>query len=177
MDTDFFLAFFVGFIASAGAVVFVLIKLMKVRKPSEAELNAAGLPPLPQTPPSGQGLLYVLRPSRFGFAISFGINLDDRTAAGEVAKFKGHQYVAIPIEPGRHTLFVKTLENAAEAPFEIQAGQAVGFLVTPTWGAIVAHAKIEALDERAARFYAHGLSQGSYGRAPANGVRYSPAPH
>ena len=168
MDMSFFVAFAFGFAISLGLVLALVFALMKVRMPSEATMSSPSLPAFPVSPEPGMAVLYVLRPSRFGFAIPFGIHVDDRLAPGEVAKIRGHQYVAVPLSPGQHALFVKTLENCAEAHIDVAPGQTVAFMANPTWGAVLARVNLTALDPRAARFFAAKLSRVSPKRvAPA----------
>lgn len=156
-ETTFYIGIAVLLTALVPFIVF-FVRYLSEPNPTRAQLDSPALPSFPERPPPGMGMIYILRPSRLAMAVKYGIRLDDRTAAGEIAKLGVRRYVAVPVTPGAHTLFAATLEKNDEMPFEIEEGQTLAFIARPGFGAVLQTARLVPMDERAARFHVGRLA-------------------
>jgi len=69
-------------------------------------------------PPTGKALVYIVRPSTFGFLLSFVITCDKKT----VGVTKGKNFLYTILDPGTH-LFESKSETATEMHLEVEAGK------------------------------------------------------
>lgn len=80
------------------------------------------------TPPEGKALVYVVRPSWFGFAINFKVYFNDTY----IGKTKGKRFLYTVLDPGTYHVISKA-ENKSEVSLNAEPGkiyylkQSVGF--------------------------------------------------
>ena len=115
-------------------------------------LDVATLPQYPVRS-EGQATLYVLRWAFYGMANANTLYLDDRNAP-PVATVRGKRWLAIPVAPGHHTLFVKRGSIWTEHPFDASAGESLAFSLNPVAENPLQPPGVEGwLDESSARYF------------------------
>lgn len=92
--------------------------------------------------PEGKALVYIVRPSSFGFAIKMTVTCD-----GEyVGTTAGKRYIYTVLSPGNH-LFVSKAENKSELSIVLEEGKTYYLEQQVKMGLIKARNKLVRLDE------------------------------
>jgi hypothetical protein len=99
------------------------------------------------TPPEGKSLIYVVRPSKLGFAVGFSTSCDDKP----VGKTKGHRFIYAILEPGSHKLTTTGGEKDATLELTTEAGKTYFVELVPKMGVMLARVKMQVLEEKEGR--------------------------
>lgn len=102
------------------------------RASEEADRAAKSL-----TAPEGKALVYIVRPSDFGFAMKFKINLDGKF----IGSTKGGRYIYSILEPGEH-IFVTSPGKKEEYRIEVEAGKTYFIRQVPNIGVFKARSEL-----------------------------------
>jgi len=98
----------------------------------EADITARRL-----TPPDGKALVYIVRPSAFGFAIKMKIHLDGKF----IGSTKGGRYLYSILDPGEH-IFVTSPGKKEDFPITVEAGKTYFLRQIPNLGAVRARSEL-----------------------------------
>lgn len=117
--------FWCGAVVCFGIIAYMLWWMMTTSQPSAKDLDSARLSELPVGAEDGKAVLYLMRWGFAGMLVNHRVALDDRNAP-PIAEIRGRRCVAVQIEPGTHTLFVKS-GKWYDFPFVAKAGQTLAF--------------------------------------------------
>ena len=128
----------------AGIVALSLVGCASVPKTApELDLAAKTF-----TPAEGKAALYIVRPnSALGAAVALPVNIDGR----ELGSTARGTYLMLEVEPGKHTISSKTLENSKVVEVTAEAGKSYFFVIKPRMGLIAARAGLEPVTEEEGR--------------------------
>jgi len=115
---------------------------------------------LPQLPPEGKAIVYVVRPSQLGTIIRFNVFLDDQEDKSEMGYTRGAQYIYFTVVPGEHKVLSKA-ENWAELAFTGKAGDVLFIQQDPVMGIIMARNNIMRIDDLIGKYLVKTLSIGT----------------
>ncbi len=93
------------------------------------------------TPPAGKSLLYVVRPSSLGFAVSFEVFIDEKY----IGTTGGSRYIYAVVAPGKH-LLKSSAENDAFLPLNAVADSTYFVRQNVSMGLLKARNELELLN-------------------------------
>lgn len=93
-------------------------------------------------PPSDKAVLFVVRPSFFGFAVRFSVDCNDKY----LGSTNGKLYIYATLDPGKY-LLVSESENKAKLEITVDAGKAYYVKQMPRLGFMMARNKLKLLNE------------------------------
>ncbi|WP_211824174.1 hypothetical protein [Kistimonas asteriae] len=115
--------------------------------PSEPEkANPAALPE------QGQAMVYVIRPHFTGVLNHFEVYLNGKTAEDRVGYTQHYEYLAFPVEPGRHTIYSKG-ENWSEIGIQLREGEFIFLEQKASRGLFLSNQTLQSLPLDKARTY------------------------
>ncbi len=91
--------------------------------------------------PEGKSVIYIVRPSAFGFLIPITVKIDDR----EIGTTMAEKYLYAIESPGEHTITAKA-ENNAELVLTTEAGKTYFIQQDIRMGLIMARNKLNLID-------------------------------
>ena len=95
-------------------------------------------------PPAGKALVYILRPSTFGFLLSFVVSCDKK----KLGVTKGKTFLYTVLDPGTH-LFESKSETIKELHLEVQAGKI--YFIEQLMTLKIASRRLELIDAKSGR--------------------------
>lgn len=100
------------------------------------------------SPDSGKALVYVVRPSIVGSAITFGVKCNDMP----IGSTNGKRFIYTFLEPGTH-IFTSKAENVSDLFLKVESGRTYFINQKPKWGTLFSRVQLEKLDEKTGRSY------------------------
>ena len=94
------------------------------------------------TAPSGKGIVYIIRPNAYGFAVKFKVTCDEKYIGSTVGK----RFIYTILDPGKHKIVSKA-ENDAEIEVNIEADKIYYIEQIPRMGVMMARNKLDLLSE------------------------------
>jgi hypothetical protein len=92
--------------------------------------------------PEGKSVIYIVRPSAFGFAIKFKVLVDDV----EIGSTMGTNFIYAIVNPGEHQILSKS-ENNEKMTLNTEAQKTYFIEQIPTMGLVIARNELKLLDE------------------------------
>jgi len=108
---------------------------------------------LPHKPKSGEGIVYVVRPSGLGHLVRFNVFLDKHNPEDEMGWTRSNQHIYFYTSPGKHKIW-SVAENNAELEFNVKEGQATIIEQITSMGFIMARNNLkEVKDEIKGKYF------------------------
>lgn len=98
------------------------------------------------SPDSGKALVYIVRPSVVGSAITFGVTCNDV----HIGATNGKRFIYAFLDPGTHT-FISKAENKSELFLKVEPGETYFINQKAKMGLLFARVGMEAVDEKTGR--------------------------
>jgi len=115
---------------------------------------------LPQVPPPGKAIVYVVRPSALGGLVRFNVFVDDQEPASEMGYTRSSQYIYFSVAPGDHKIYSKA-ENWAETLISVKEGDVVFLQQEPSMGIIMARNNMFKLEGYEGKYHVKTLAVGT----------------
>ena len=107
----------------------------------------------PETlPDSGQAMVYVIRPHFTGVLNHFEVYLNGKTPKDRMGYTQHYEYLAFPVEPGRHTIYSKG-ENWSEIGIQLREGEFIFLEQKASRGLFLSNQTLHSLPLDKARTY------------------------
>jgi hypothetical protein len=144
------------------AVIFIVITVTGCASlPSPEKMKAQILGyELPQLPPEGKAIIYIVRPSSLGGLIRFNVFVNDKEPESEVGYTRSSQYIYFYVEPGEHQILSKA-ENWAETNITATAGDIIFIQQEPSIGIIMARNSLFKLQDYEGKYHVKTTSLGT----------------
>lgn len=92
------------------------------------------------TAPTGKGIVYIIRPNAYGFAVKFKVTCDENY----IGSTFGKRFIYAVLDPGKHQIISKA-ENDADLEVNIEADKIYYIEQIPKMGLMMARNKLELL--------------------------------
>ena len=114
---------------------------------------------LPKTASLDESIVYIIRPSKYGFAINFKVYVDKKEQEYFVGSTKGGQYIYFSVTPGSHNILSQA-ENLAEYQLNAERSQIYFLEQIPKTGILFARNNLIVTEETKGKYYVKMLKPG-----------------
>ena len=116
---------------------------------------------LPQNPTEENAMVYIVRPSGFGTAVSFKVYVDSKSKETYKGKTKGGQYIYFSVQPGSRVV-ISQAETRDEYTFTAETNHTYYIQQFPRMGILFARNSLVPIDEALGKTYVKKLKPGKF---------------